>query len=233
LPTRVRIVAAADGEISEISEGRVVIKTTGTKIRGFVSQGADREGPILVVAGLKDFILPSSIKPEAAGKVLVGGALLERAALEKAVTIGAKGIITGGVHYRDFEGLSSGGDIGITLMVTEGFGISPMGEDLWDLFKKMEGRSVYIFGKEKLLVVPEIEKVSEIKETKGATWRKLQVGDKVRRAFQGESGNVLGTVEGLPGEQILNSGLLTEVAQVSFKKGEALILPAANLEITE
>jgi len=232
LPTRVRLIATANGEITEISTGKIVIKAVVTKIRGFVAQGADREGMILMVAGPKDFILPSSIKPEVAGRILVGGALLERGALEKAVTIGAKGVVTGGVHYRDFEGLSSGGDIGISLMVTEGFGISPMGEDIWNFCKKMEGRSSFIHGGERQLIVPEIEKTVDVKEVSEVTWRNLQVGDKVR-FFQGEAGNLLGVVEGLPGEQILNSGVLTEVAQISFKEGEQLTLPAANLEIIE
>lgn len=232
LPSRVRLVAAANGEVTEIGKDRIIIKTIVTQVRGFASQGTDREGTIQVIGGPKDFLLPASINAEAAGKILVGGALLERSALEKAVTIGVKGLVAGGMHYRDFEALGKGGDFGISLLITEGFGISPMGEDIWNFFKKAEGRSAFILGRDGQVILPDIEETEESGKAADVSWRPLQLGDKVR-LFQGEGGELLGEVKELLGEQILNSGILTEVAKVSLRNGEEAILPAANLEIIE
>ena len=51
--------------------------------------------------------------------------------------------------------------------------------------------------------------------------------------FREEKTNLIGVVKELPGEQILNSGILTEVAVVEFSSEEKISAPAANLEIIE
>ena len=229
LPKPVRLIAGAAGRVEEIGENKIAISTIATKVRGFVAAGHDREGMISVICDPKDFILPSTIKADSEGKILVGGALLEKGALEKAVTLGVGAIISGGVNFRDFENLG-GGDIGITVMITEGFGTLPMGGDIWQFFKKKEGMVGFIFGKENQLIVPEMGATESSEPAAGSLWRELKVGDKVR-FFREESSDLVGVVKDLPGEQILNSGVFAEVALVVFPSGEEMILPAANLEI--
>ena len=231
LPKPVRLVSGASGTIEKISENKITLSTIATKVRGFVSAGINREGTISVIAEHSDFILPAVIKADSQGKILVGGAILERAALEKAVTLGVKGIVTGGVNYRDFATLS-GGDVGVTVMVTEGFGTLPMGEDILQFFKKMNGRAGFISGEENQLVIPEIDVGEANKQTASPSWRELARGDKVRFFREGSS-DLSGVVKDLPGEQLLNSGVLTEVALVAFSSKEEMLLPAANLEIVE
>lgn len=231
LPKPVRLIAGAAGKIEEISEDKITLSTIATRVRGFVSAGLDREGIISVAADPKDFILPATIKGDSKGKILVGGALLERSALEKAVTLGVRGIVVGGVNYRDFATLS-GGDIGVTVMVTEGFGTLPMGEDIWQFFKKIEGRVGFVFGQENQLIVPEMDGSVVSEPAESTPWRELNVGDKVR-FFREESSDLLGVVKELPGEQLLNSGVLAEVALIAFASGEEILLPSANLCIIE
>jgi len=229
LPKPVRLVAGAAGTVKEIGEAKITISAIATKVSGFVAAGHDREGMISVIAGSKDFILPSTIKADSEGKILIGGALLERAALEKAVTLGVEAIVAGGMNFRDFENLS-GGDIGVTVMITEGFGTASMGEDIWQFFKKKEGMVGFIFGKENHIIVPEIGARQGSEQSTSPPWRELSVGDKVR-FFREESSDLVGVVKDLPGEQILNSGVFAEVALVVFPSGEEMILPAANLGI--
>ena len=231
LPTPVRLVAGARGKVVKLEEHKIAIETLATKFSGFVAVGKEREGMISVISGAKDFILPATIRGDCTGKILVGGALLDRSALEKAITLGVRGIITGGMHHRDFEALGSG-DVGVDLMITEGFGICPMGKEAWEFFKKNEGKNAFIFGKENKLILPDSSGTEGRAASEEATWRVLQVGDKVR-FFREENSDLSGVVKALPGEQILNSGVLAQVAQVTFGSGEEMTIPAANLEIVE
>jgi hypothetical protein len=231
LPKPVRLLAGAAGQVKEVTDSKVSISTVATKIHGFVSAGKLREGLVSMIGSPKEFIIPSAIKPDAAGKIIVGGALLEKSALEKAVTLGVEGVITGGMNYRDFENFGLGGDIGITVMVTEGFGTAPMGEDIWQLLKSKQGRLAFISGEENALIIPEETQTKNPAGVSGQTWRALRIGDNVR--FLGKGNNIIGTVKELPGEQIINSGILTEVSLVSTRAGQEQFLPAANLEIIE
>ena len=232
LPKPIRLLAGAPGQIKEVSDSKISISTVATKTHGFVSVGKLREGLISIVGSPKEFIIPSAIKPDASGKIIVGGALLERSALEKAVTLGVEGVVTGGMNYRDFESLGAGGDIGTTVMVTEGYGTAPMGSDIWQLLKSKVGRLAFISGEENLLLIPEAAGTKSLEGVTAQGWRQLRIGDNVRYLGKG-SNNVIGVVKELPGEQIINSGILTEVALVSIKDGQEQLLPAANLEIIE
>ncbi|MEX0621499.1 MAG: hypothetical protein WD187_00685 [Candidatus Woykebacteria bacterium] len=234
LPKPVRLLAGASGKIKAVDDKKIAIETIATQIHGFVSIGKEREGIISIVGNPKEFILPTRITQEAKGKILVGGALLEKGALEKAVTLGAVGIITGGMNYRDFESLGGGEDFGISIIVTEGFGTAPMGDDIFNYLSQRQGRFGFILGSENKLILPDLEEPAEVRELSTPTqvWRELSVGDKVRY-LRKESGDLLGVVKELPGEQIINSGILAQVAKVAFNSKQELLLPAANLEIIE
>jgi len=231
MPKPVRLVAAASGTVANIDDDKIIISTIATKIRGFVSLGKGRDGTITVIAGQKEFILPTKINSDHRGKILVGGALLERATIEKAVTLGVTGIITGGINERDFQALGAGNESLINLLITEGFGNLPMGSDILEFLKKKEGMPAFISAEENSLVIPERTTSKSTDGVVSSPWRNLKVGDAVRY-FLIERGEQFGEVKELLGEQIINSGILAEVARVKFLNGEELLLPAVNLEIT-
>ncbi len=233
LPKPVRLLAGASGQIKEITDAKISINTIGASIHGFVSIGKEREGIVSVIGGPKEFIIPSKISADAKGKILVGGALLEKSALEKAVTLGVEGIVTGGMNFRDFDILGGGQDIGISIIVTEGFGSAPMGDDIWKYFDKNQGRLGFILGNENQIILPDISENLQAKSGVSLTnWRELKTDDKVR-FLRKESSDLLGVVKELPGMQIINSGILTEVARILFTSGEERLLPASSLEIIE
>ena len=234
LPKPVHLLATGNGVVDKIEEKRINLSAAASKINGFIAVGAEHEGLISVIASPQDFVIPASIKPDYKDKVIVGGALFERSALEKSVALGVKGIVTGGINQRDFAALNTDEDLGLAIVVTEGFGKSPMGKDIWDFLKSKEGRPAFVSGKERSVIIPEEVSSLASKEEKknNICWKKLEVGDKVF-FFREESSNFVGTVKELPGEQILNSGILTQVALVEFSNSDKLLLPAANLEIVE
>ncbi|OGY23150.1 MAG: hypothetical protein A2172_02105 [Candidatus Woykebacteria bacterium RBG_13_40_15] len=233
LPRPIRLVAAGSGVVEKIEENQIFLSVVATKINGFISVGGEHEGLISIIANPQDFVLPVAIKADYKDKIIVGGALFERSALEKAVALGVKGIITGGMNQKDFSALNTDEDVGLAVLVTEGFGKSPMGRDIWDFLKSKDGRPAFILGKEKSIIIPEASGTIVTDDKKGhRSWKNLEIGDRVT-FFREESSDLVGTVKELPGEQILNSGILAEVALVEFSSGEKLILPAANLEIVE
>jgi hypothetical protein len=232
LPTPVRLVAGASGVISRIGQESVFLKTVGIQVKGYAGDGRERDGLVKIIAKPDEFIIPQKITGDCGGRILVGGSLLERSAIEKAVTIGVHGIIVGGINHRDFLSLGVGTDIGTTVLVTEGFGAIPMGKDIYEALKKAESRFAFVSGEAKSFFVP--ERVSaQVESPSKVSWKELAVGDIVR-VLKPQGSDLIGKVESLSTkEEILNSGLSAEAASVKFLSGDIRTVASANLEIVD
>ena len=230
LPVPVRLVAGAAGEITKVGQESMFLKTIGVKVKGYAGVGKEREGLIQIIAEPNEFILPQKITGDCGGKIVVCGSLIERGAIEKAVTIGVHGIIVGGINHRDFLSLGVG-DIGTTILVTEGFGTIPMGRDIFEALKKIEHNFSFVSGEAKSLFIPEFKQNASAVAATEIIWKELALNDTVR-IMREHSDDLIGKVESLsPGEEILNSGLSGEVAIVKLLSGKFKTVPAANLEI--
>lgn len=231
LPMPVKLVAGASGMISGVREDSITVRTFGTEITGAAGLGKNREGIIKVIAKPSEFVLPQKIDATCQGRVLVGGAHLDRAAIEKALTIGVKGIVVGGMDYRDFISLGVTSDVGITIIVTEGFGTVTMGNDIFEAFNKLNDKFSFINGLERTVLVPEDKKVVDNKPLIPEIWRELKEGDLVRY-FRPDSSELVGVVEQISEDSVeLSSGLSTNIAKIKFISGNKVTAPAANLEI--
>ncbi len=232
LPTPFRLVAGAAGLVSEIKEDFVTIRTFGTTITGTVGLGKAREGLVKIMAKPTDFIIPQMIDGSSHGKIIVGGAHIERAAIEKALTVGVKGIVVGGIDYRDFISLGVQSDVGLTIIVTEGFGNVRMGQDIFEAFNKLNDKYAFSNGLEKTVLVPSEKQVAvDTKPLAKQLWRELKIGDLVRY-FRPDSEELVGVVEAINNEdKTLNSGLQTPIATIKFMSGKKVSAPSANLEI--
>lgn len=232
LPTPVRLVAGAKGEVTKIGQDSIFVKSKGIQIKGYAGDGRMREGLIKIIAAPNEFVIPQKITAESAGKILVGGSLLERATIEKAVTIGVHGLVVGGINHRDFLSLGVGTDIGTSVLITEGFGTFSMGKDIYNSLKERENQFGFISGEGKDLFVPDSKAVSVVDST-DTLWKEVQVGDTVRVARQ-HSEDVIGRVESLSQkEEVLNSGVSAEVAKVKFLSGKTITVASANIDIVE
>ena len=89
------------------------------------------------------------------------GITFDRASIEKALTLGVKGIVVGGIDYRDFMSLGVESDVGITIIVTEGFGTVTMGKDVYEAFNK-EMTICFYQRFERTVLVPQDKKSSII-----------------------------------------------------------------------
>ncbi|RKZ20880.1 hypothetical protein DRQ16_04320 [bacterium] len=249
-PLPVQIDAYIKGKIAEVIENEgVVVETTATFVQGIFGIGGEAKGEIKkIVDKPSDVVTPDIIDESCRGKVLIGGSFVTADALNKAVSVGAKGLVVGGIDdkdLKDFLGYEIGVAItgneqkGITLIITEGFGRLNMSDKAFKLLTMHEGKRASINGATQIragvmrpeVVIP-LEDVSaaqvEEKKAKG-----LEVGDLVRIIREPYFG-FIGKVSALPPElQVIETESRVRVLEVTLEDGRKIILPRANVEIIE
>jgi len=232
LPMPLRLVAGASGLVTSLRDDSITVRSFGTEIKGASGLGKSREGVLKLIAKPNEFVIPQKIDASCQGKILVGGSYLDRASIEKALTIGVKGIVVGGIDYRDFVSLGINSDVGITVVITEGFGNVTMGKDIYEAFNKLNDKFAFINGLERTILVPESKKIiSSTNPLKQELWRELKVGDVVRY-FRPDAEELVGIVEEISENELeLESGLTAILATIKFLSGTKIKAPVANLEI--
>lgn len=163
LPKEVPLASGVYGCVDYVDpiKGEVLIKAMVTEVLGVFGSGKERNG-LLRVLSLDGLVQKDQINDEGRQHVLVVGSVLYADVLKKAVGYGVTGIITGGINARDFKSMGVsidprrriGSDIGVSVVATEGFGHSPIGEDLANVFKEYEGKFVFINGNISQIILP-------------------------------------------------------------------------------
>ncbi len=250
-PVPVEVIAYIDGEVVDVipDEG-VVVQTKGSFIQGIFGIGGERIGTLRVAVDAPDQELTvDHIRPDDKDKVIVGGSFVTKAVLDKAVEVGACGIVVGGIddaNLREFLGYDIGVAItgneqkGITLIITEGFGRIEMAHRTFDLLKSLDGKKASINGATQIragVIRPEVivaldtdeeprEEGSEVKEG-------LVPGSLVRVIREPYFGQI-GKVIQLPAElQEIETEAKVRVLELELQDGRRVIIPRANVEIIE
>ncbi len=249
-PIPVEINAYVDGRVVEIlpAEG-VVVETYASFIQGIFGVGGEVIGELAIAIDSPDDILTADlINQEFSDKIIVGGSKVTSDALQKAVSLGVKGVIVGGIDdsdVRDFLGYELGVAItgserlGITLIITEGFGQIRMANQTFELLKERSGMKTSINGATQIragVVRPEIviplEKPTSVEAVdEESTY--IDIGTFVRVIREPYFGK-LGQVTDLPVElQSLETEAKVRVLEVELEGDQKVILPRANVEIIE
>ena len=253
-PVPVEVKAYTDGTVTEIAPNEgVTVETYGTYIQGIFGVGGETVGNLTVaVSSPSDELTAEQILPEHRDHILVGGSLVTTDAIQKAIQHGVKGIIAGGIDDADLRELlgyelgvaiTGSEEIGITLVITEGFGSIAMAEQTFTLLKTREGMKTSINGATQIragVVRPEIliPLAPEISETASETEDDaaeglLEIGSSVRIIREPYFGE-LGRVTELPVElQDLETEAQVRVLRVELKDGQQTTLPRANVEAIE
>jgi len=252
LPIPVEVKAYLQGEVTEVipNEG-VVVACTGAFVQGIFGIGGETFGALQTATLDNTTVLTDKlISSDMAGKVVVGGSLVTADALKKAIQVRAKGIVVGGFDdkdLRDFLGYDIGvaitgsENIGITLVVTEGFGQINMAQNTFEMLKTHEGQMACINGATQIragVIRPEVVIPAQDQEQVAAkyiqrTMEGLAVGSPVRVIRHPHFGR-LGTVVALPSPlQKLESESVARVLEVEFDSDERAIIPRANVEMIE
>jgi len=252
-PNPVQVNAYIDGWVREVipREG-VKVETTATFIQGIFGVGGEVYGEI--VMGCKspgDVLDEKVIKAEHKGKIVVGGSLITLEAIEKAKQVGVAGVVIGGMNDWDLRkilgyelGVAITGkeEIGLTIVITEGFGKMRMARSTFELLKEREGYKASMNGATQIragVIRPEIviplgkkprgEGVDEGVEDSS----NLVVGSMIRAIREPYFG-MIGKVVELPSELTkLETEATVRILKAKLENGETVVLPRANVELIE
>lgn len=251
-PIPVEVTAYLDGEILEvIEEEGVVVTSWGSFIQGIFGIGGETHGTIkVVVPDNKTLLTEELIGEDCKGCVIIGGSRVTADGIRKAAKVGAAGVVTGGFDdkdLRDFLGYDLGvaitgsEEIGVTLVVTEGFGDITMAGKTFDLLKSKEGMMACINGATQIragvirpeVVIPSEGDIHAKDDAADFEQTGLEIGSPVRVIRHPYFGR-LGDVSALPSPlQVLESESKARVLEVTFADGEKAIVPRANVELIE
>lgn len=250
-PIPVEVKAYVRGEVTEVIEREgVVVTSVCAFVQGIFGIGGETSGNLHVAVTDPSTVLTDQLITEAMkDKIIVGGSLVTADAIKKAVKVGARGIVVGGFDdkdLRDFLGYDIGvaitgsEDIGVTLVVSEGFGEINMAHKTFDLLKSLEGRMACINGATQIragVIRPEVVIPSDDTSSSGAGAEEqilgLTIGSPVRVIRHPYFGK-LGAVTELPAPlQVLESESKARVLKVKFEDGVEAVVPRANVEMIE
>ncbi len=250
-PISVEIDAYIDGTVVEVQgDETVVIETRGALAQGILGVGGEAHGTLKVLCGGPDELCHVGlIEDDCAGCILVGGGRVTLEALRAAAEAGAAAVVTGAIDDVDLDefldaplGVAITGqeDVGTTLVLTEGFGDTPMRRRTFELLAERDGRRASVNGATQIragvirpeVIVPEPGATLEAEEA--ATGGGLTIGSDVRLIRQPYFG-LLATVVELPEQlEVIPTEARVRVARVRLEgTGEVVTVPRANLEIIE
>ncbi len=251
-PIPVEVKAYLDGTVTEvIPEEGVVVETEGSFVQGIFGIGGETHGEIKIVTeSNSDILTDSLIDSSCEGKVIVGGSLVTSAAITRAIEVKAKGIVVGGIDDKDLReilgtdigvAITGNEDMGVTVVITEGFGQIDIAQRTFDLLKSKEGEMACINGATQIragvirpeVVIPLGKSDQSGESLKSQNSMGLGVGSPVRVIRQPYFGR-LGKVSDLPPElKKLDSESYARILEVEFGDGSKAVIPRANVELIE
>jgi hypothetical protein len=250
-PIPVNLEAYISGEVVEVhgDEG-VVIETTAAMAQGIFGFGGETHGLLQMRAKSPGDVLDAGALDEGCrGKIVVGGSLVTLGALNEAVALGIRAIVVGGVSDTDVDsflgyplGVAITGheQVGITLVVTEGFGQIAMARRTFELLRQREGTSASVNGATQIragVIRPEVivsyPAGHEPPVVSAADAQGMMLGSPIRLIRDPYFG-ALGTITSLPEElRQIETEASVRVLVAELEDGRLVEVPRANVELIE
>jgi len=253
-PLAVQVRAFLTGTVVEVlpNEG-VVVEADVALIQGIFGIGGEAYGPIRSVCSKPDQDLTDDrIAADMKGAVIVGGRRITQAAVRKAQQLGAAAIVSGGIDDHDLReilgydlgvAVTGAEQIGLTVIITEGFGDIAMAERTFKLLEQHAGAQASVNGATQIragVMRPEIVVSLSDASQKRSAGMSAQVeggvlapGVTVRIIREPYFGQ-LGQVTALPSEpRVLASESKARVVEVRLSSGQTAVVPRANVELIE
>jgi hypothetical protein len=250
-PIPVEVNAYMRGVVAEVlpREG-VIVESEAAFVQGIFGVGGETFGPIAIAAESPDHELkPEGLRAEHRGCVVVGGSYVSHATLMRARDLGVAAVVVGGFDDHDLRQLlgvdlgvaiTGSEEIGLTLVLTEGFGRIHMAERTWRLLQAHQGQQASVSGATQIragVMRPEIivpRPLSRGADAARATSTGLEIGSLlrvIRLPFFGRIGQV---IELPPELQELDTGAKVRVLVVEFADDRSrAVVPRANVELIE
>lgn len=241
------------GRVAAVLEGEgAIIENEAMHVQGIFGIGGEAFGPIVVACASPEQTLDASrLGDQMRGCVVIGGGRMTADALQRARKIGVAALVSGGIDdqdLKDFLGYDLGVAItgserlGLTFIVTEGFGDIAMAERTHRLLASQQGRAASVTGATQIragVMRPEIivalgdGSVSDEAAERSRAEGELALGTQVRIIRDPYFGRI-GSVAALPSEpKVLGSGSKARVLEVDLGAGERVTVPRANVELIE
>jgi hypothetical protein len=252
-PKPVQIHAYIDGKVCETFEKEgVLIETYATFIQGIFGVGGENTGELVVLCDTPDEELaPEKITEDHKGKIAVCGAIITSDLLDRARSFGVKGIIAGGIHDKDLKellgydlGVAITGteNIGMSLVITEGFGTIGMAHKTFDILKTREGSRTSVSGATQIragvirpeIIIPLSGETAEpasmpLEHERGG----MELNDMIRVIREPFFGRI-GRITALPPELTkIDSEAKVRILEAEFADGSRHMIPRANVELIE
>lgn len=254
-PVTSTVAASVRGYVADVTPGRaVLIETAAAVIQGVFGVGSEQFGVLrLLVTDRNDMITPEMIDARSAYAIIIGGAGITADALRKAQQEQVRGVIVGGIDQAELQnfvqsqtngawqgdwyafGQQPMPEIVPTLLVTEGFGVHPMAEPLFDLLTRYDRQEAFLDGR--MTVWSPMERprlVIPLPRLQGgqdpAAPQEFQVGSIVRLLDEQHLGSV-GRVTAVQERGQLASGVRTTIVTVQIGEAERIVLPRTAVEV--
>lgn len=247
-PIPVTMEAYVQGTVAEVlADEGVVVETRGAFLQGIFGVGGETFGTIALAAEGPDTPLdPRAIRSEHRGAIVVGGSHVSHEAVMRAREVGAAAVVAGGLDDRDLKlllgrdlgvAITGSEDLGLSIVVTEGFGHIPMAARAWRLLQSHEGHLASVSGATQIragVMRPEI--LIPTGEPSAERGREaalgLEIGSLLRVIREPHFGRI-GTVVELPSElQKLDTEARVRVLVVEFSDDRTrATVPRANVEL--
>jgi hypothetical protein len=247
-PIPVEVNAYVRGHVAEVLPGEgAVVESRAALVQGIFGVGGETNGRLAIVtSGPGQSLEASHLKPEHRGAVVVGGDHVTHATVLRARELGVRALVVGGFDDHDLRqllgrdlGVAITGqeELGITLVLTEGFGRIGMAARTWELLYAHAGKVASVSGATQIragvlrpeILIPLDERAgAHASEAEGGT---LEVGSFVRVIRQPWFGR-LGRVVELPAElAALDTEARVRVLVVEFADDRTrATVPRANVE---
>lgn len=248
-PIPVEVKAYVGGIVSTVEEGfGVHVDSRGTMVQGIFGIGPEVSGPVVVASDDPARpLLPADILPEHAGAILVGGSVARLDTLRRCIETGVAAIIIGGIDAADLKELlgydlgvaiTGNEEVGLTLVVTEGFGQLAMSGKTHRLLSEARGQTASVSGATQIragVMRPEVlvpREINQIETTEVDTG--LMHIDSTIRIIRDPHFGELGRVTELPAEpRKLDTEANVRILTVALPGGEHVTLPRANVELVD
>lgn len=251
-PIPVQVAAYIRGKVTDIfPEEGVEVESPASFIQGIFGIGGETHGKLkMAVESPEDILDEEKILPEYKDKIIIGGALVTADALKKAIKLGIRGVITGGFDDKDLKeflgydlgvAITGSEDLGISLILTEGFGPIKMADSTFELLKMREGKTAAINGATQIragVIRPEIiiplDDLEGGKDSDISAAGELKIGTRIRIIREPHFGKIA-KVTNLPvGLTKLESEAVVRIVEVELESsGKKAFIPRANVEIIE
>jgi hypothetical protein len=232
--------------------------------RGAFGFGRERHGVLRVLAtNPADPLEPAAIDARSTNFILLGGSYVTADTLRRAVEVKVRGIITGSIQEEEltkfleyrrrttfyqvgsynwrFPADLPGKDSPFTLVITEGFGLRPMANRLFEMLAGHDDEELSINGQTQLrrgwlrpeIIVPVVANTEVSRQsTRFEVIPMPKVGSMVRLINPTYLGAV-GQVVSLPASKRgMHPGQLDRLAKVEVS-GTSLVLPFADIEVLD